>query len=119
MGFLKRWVEKWSMWIGDRDLELALRQRLNREGFYGDGARFENLKLAAIERPGWLQVYVFTAVAKSRLIEDAQPQQIFGVLRQDERYNKLDVQVFASRPARNAKFQEWSQELIRVRNASL
>ncbi len=118
-GFWKSLVEKWSSWIGDRDLELALRRHLNSEGFYGDSARFENLRLAAVQRPGWLQVFIFNVQARSRTDEGAEAQQLYGVALQDERYSKLNIRTYSTRHSRNAKFRDWSADLIRLRNTDL
>lgn len=118
-GFWKRLSEKWSNWIGDRDLELALRRHLSGEGYYGDSASFQNLRLAAVQRPGWVQVFIFTVQAKLRSDEASETHQLFGVAMQDERYSKLSVRTFSKRHLRNAKFRDWSSDLIRLRNNDL
>lgn len=118
-GFWQRISERWAGWIGDRDLELALRKHLNGEGFYGDSARFKNLRLAAVQRPGWLQVFVFTVSVKARSEDSGDSCELFGIVRQDERYNRVEIHTFSLRHARNQLFRDWSRELVRVRNPDL
>lgn len=115
---IRGWSRKWSSWIGDRDLELALRKHLDSQGFYGDSAKFEGIRLAAVQRPGWLQVFVFTVEAKERS-ERSKSLLLHGIVRQDERYNKTDVRTFVAKYERNSLFREWSEDLIRLRGARL
>ncbi|MFK7736987.1 MAG: hypothetical protein AB8B50_13210 [Pirellulaceae bacterium] len=117
--FIKQLATKWSSWIGDRDLEVALRGHLDRQGFFGESAKFDGLRLAAVQRPGWLQVFVFRVEVRERGEASGERRELFGVLMQDERYNKLDVRTFKAKFERNALFQEWSADLIRLRGARL
>ena len=118
---MQRWwklfASKWSGYIGDRDVELALRKFLNNRGFRGEGATFRDYRLAAVQRPGWLQVFVFTVetALQEEDIPGQQNQTLFGILRQDERYRKMDIEMFSIRSQRNALFREWSEELIALR----
>lgn len=112
------WVQKWSSWIGDRDLELSLRRHLSDRGFSGDTARFENLRLAAVQRPGWVQVFVFTVHARRRGGKEQDINTLFGLVRQDERYSRLEICTYETRATRNAMFREWSSDLIRLRNSN-
>ncbi|MEM8732587.1 MAG: hypothetical protein AAGG44_00090 [Planctomycetota bacterium] len=111
-------AKKWTSWIGDRDMELALRKHLDSQGFYGDTARFENLRLAAVQRPGWLQVFVFSVEVRERSERNSSVQ-LHGIVRQDERYNKTDIRTFSAKYERNSLFSEWSEDLIRLRGARL
>lgn len=117
MQFFQQLAEKWANWLGDRDLELALRKHLNEQGFYGDTAKLTQLRLVAVQRPGWLQVYTFVADTRSQL-SDAPPQRLLGILRQDERYNRLEIRLFNSAPERNRLFEQWSEDLVRLRGAA-
>ncbi len=118
LGGLRKWsaalIESWAGWVGDRDLEVALRGHLDGQGFWGDSARFRHIRLVAVQRPGWLMVFAFNVEAKSRVT--GQQQSMFGLVRQDERYNRVEIEVFPDRGARTQRFLEWSQNLIRVRN---
>ena len=84
--FLRTIAHRWASWVGDRDLEIALRKRLESEQFYGDSAAFENFRLVAIQRPAWLQVFGFSAKAKSKSSNEF--VQLYGLVRQDERSNR-------------------------------
>ncbi len=118
MQFLRQLVDNWASWLGDRDLEIALRKHLNEQGFFGDSAKFRQLRLMAVQRPGWLQVYTFTVEAMSQLNTSEQPQCLFGIVRQDERYNRLEISVFSNRSERSKLLDEWSEDLIRLQGRS-
>lgn len=115
IAFLKHLAEKWQNWIGDRDLEMALRRHLDKEEFYGDSAQFRNMKLAAVQRPGWLQVFLFEVTAKSRIGESY--VELFGIVRQDERFNKTEIKTFSRKFERSEIFQQWSEGLIKTRRS--
>ena len=115
MRFLRQLAEKWTNWLGDRDLDLALRKHLNEQGFLGESAQFSQLRLVAVQRPGWLQVYTFTAQAKSRLNASDQQQSLFGIVRQDERFNRMEIRVFSVLGERTQLVEQWSDGLIRLR----
>lgn len=118
MWFLKQLTEKWANWLGDRDMELSLRRHLSENGFLGHAARFSQLRLVAVQRPGWLQVYTFIVEAHSQ-INDTDPQQkLFGIVRQDERYERCEIRLFSIQSERAKLLDEWSQDLIRLRRGS-
>ena len=89
--------------------ERDIRDWLARNGYYGRSARFEEVELHAIQRPGWLQVFRFSVTAKTT---DDQWQDLFGVLRDDERYSRLDIEVFQAERDRNEVLADWSAGLI-------
>ena len=119
ISFLKQLAKKWSGWVGDRDMEIALRSYLDNEGYFGDSAAFEGVRLAAVQRPGWLQIYIFNVEAKPREEAVERPVRLFGLVRQDERYKRQEIETFRIRSERNARLDEWSTELIRLRRTSL
>lgn len=123
--------EKWSHWCGDRDLEVAIRRHLNSEGYFGQTATLENVRLAAVQRPGWLQVYRFDAVARVKpvnpelldddddgFVSNAPPQfhQLFGLAREDARHDQCTIRTFETVELRREQFEEWSVDLIQLRN---
>lgn len=90
--------------ISNRATEKDLRDYLDQQGYYGRSARFLSLELAAIERPGWVQVFEFQVEAKQK---DGEWEELFGVCRSDERRDLLEVQLFPDHEAfRNAVRQE-------------
>ena len=115
LAYLKNAVKRWADWVGDRDLELALRSYLTEQGFYGDSATFKSVKLVAIERPGWVQIYTFSVRVRSRVNEDLPAEQFFGLVRQDERREKVEPRVFTNSIERESQLDEWSDGLIRLR----
>lgn len=120
--FWKKLTTKWSNWIGDRDLEILLRTRLKGRGYRGDSARFEAVRLVAIQRPGWVQVFSFQAIVRQsqKLEEQSEVEEtLYGLVRQDERSNRADVEFFTDRSARRRLFKDWSQDLITLRGERL
>ncbi len=74
---LKNLQERWNDWCGDREMELAIRNHLTKNGFFGRTAKLKNVRLVAVQRPGWLQVFRFEAMARLRPSEptDEAPDQ--------------------------------------------
>ena len=70
---LKNLRQRWNDWCGDRDMELAIRKHLSENGFFGGTAKLQNVRLVAVQRPGWLQVFRFEATARLR-VDDSQGQ---------------------------------------------
>jgi hypothetical protein len=50
--------------LANKTAERDIRAYLSQSGFSGRTARFEELELAAIERPGWVQVFRFRVRAR-------------------------------------------------------
>ncbi|MEM7453081.1 MAG: hypothetical protein AAF456_01885 [Planctomycetota bacterium] len=78
--------------IGNRATEKDVRDWLNNNGYYGRSAKFQQLELHAIQRPGWKQVFRFTVEAKRKPSSDEGEETkdgewvtLFGVVRDDER----------------------------------
>lgn len=96
-------------WQGNRATEKDIRDWLDRSGYYGNSARFDYVELHAIQRPGWLQIFRFACQAKSA---DNQCQYLFGVVRDDERYRRNEIEVFATEGQRRVLMDQWSEGLI-------
>lgn len=117
----KSLARKWNDWCGDRDKEIAIRNHLTREGYYGGTAKFRHFRLVAIQRPGWVQVYRFDVTARlvQQTLED-QPDpppldhQLFGLVRDDGRRG-TEVRLFRDEEARKDLFARWSEGLICLR----
>ena len=86
--------------ILNRTTESDVRTWLNKNGFVGKSAKFNELELHAIQRPGWVQVFKFCARVKCRPLDnegrEAESsdqlgwQEVFGVAFDDERERKRD-----------------------------
>lgn len=105
-------------------MESAIRRHLTEIGFFGSTAKLQNVRLVAVQRPGWLQIYRFEATARRRpenhqdeAPDDAQYVFLFGLVKDDIRYNLSKVKVFDSPIERRALFATWSEDLIRLRGA--
>ncbi len=116
--YLRTLRERWSNWTGDKDLENAIRKHLTSHGYFGGSAKLQNVRLAAVQRPGWQQIYRFDAIAKLKpLSEDdseaeAEFQTLFGLVREDARHNQTIVRAFVIPEERRELFEQWSVAMI-------
>jgi len=124
--WLAKWKEQWSGWISDSDLERSLRAHLCGRGYYGDSAKFLAFRLVAIQRPGWLQVFSYCVEARVATGEhsavppaEREVVKLFGLVRQDERYRRCDIEIFRNASERYALYNRWTEDLIRLRSPNL
>ncbi|MGB7343691.1 MAG: hypothetical protein WBD20_05740 [Pirellulaceae bacterium] len=125
MSWIKHLRERWNNWVGDHDMELAIRRHLTGNGYFGGTAKLRNVRLVAVQRPGWLQVFRFEATARVRSDEaatdeaepDVEYHELFGLVREDARKNKSSIRVFADESQRRELFTLWSEDLICLRGA--
>lgn len=115
-------AEKWNNWVGDKDMEVAIRRHLTQKGYFGGSVKLRNVRLVAVQRPGWLQVYRFEATAKvssgdGSANEEAKYEELYGLVRDDARKSMTNVEVFRNPAERRALFRRWSQDLIQLRGA--
>ena len=103
----RRWLERWKNWVGDHEMEVAIRDQLRSEG-YGSQRRIRDFRLVAIERPGWVCVYDFTIAASESIEGD---HALYGVARDDSR-RKTVVRLYESVEPRNQQRTDWSEGLI-------
>ncbi len=97
------------MRIGNRVTERDIRDDLIRLGYRGKTAKFEELELAAIERPGWIQVFRFEVHVFD---EDDNRHHLYGVVRDDER-NRTEIRYFDAPHAQRQQIETWSGNMIR------
>ncbi len=125
---LQAFWKKWSDWTGDHDLEVAIRRHLTTNGYFGQTAKIANVRLAAVQRPGWLQVYRFEVTARvnpagSQSDDEPEPvaeyQLLFGLVREDARKEESTVRAFENEAARRELFQLWSEGLLQLRGGRL
>ena len=124
IGWFHHFRQRWNDWCGDREMELEIRKHLTSNGYYGATAKFRAVRLIAVQRPGWLQIYRFEATA--RLVSDnddpspgqpAQYHELYGLVRDDIRHKISHVRVFESSAERQSLFARWSDGLICLRGA--
>jgi hypothetical protein len=122
--YCKGIANRWANWCGDREMEQAIRRHLTREGYFGTTAKLKNVRLVAIQRPGWLQVYRFDATARVAVVpSDDQPdpppqdRSLFGLVREDARRG-TEIRTFSEPEGRGALFIQWSEGLIRLRGSA-
>lgn len=121
LAWFKGISQKWSGWISDSDLERSLRAHISGRGFYGDSAQFVTFRLVAIQRPGWLQVFSFSVDARvaNEFSDSTERVRLFGLVKQDERYKKCDIELFPNTSERHAAYLDWTDDLIRLRKPNL
>lgn len=121
--FLKHLSQRWADWCGDKDMENAIRSHLTKEGYFGATVRLQNVRLVAVQRPGWVQVYRFEAEARvATLPTDDEPDpapeyhSLLGLVRDDGRKG-AEVRTFRDAEQRRELFRKWSDGLLCLRGA--
>lgn len=105
--------------IRNRTTEKDVRAWMDKNGFHGNSATITELELHAVQRPGWLQIFSFQARVKSHQPSEDPWQEMFGVVKDDERRRgemKTQVELFTSREQQSEKLQQWSEGLIEKPN---
>lgn len=127
--FLREIRQRWSNWSGDHEMENAIRRHLSDNGYFGGTASFRAVRLAAVQRPGWLQLFRFEVTAKvagageaesdveADDLPDSPPtyHDLFGLVREDHRHNQTEIRVFRSSDQRAELFGRWSDGLLQLR----
>ena len=98
--------------IGNKSAEKDIRDWLSQNGYCGKSAKFTEIELHAIKRPGWLQVFRFELRG---LTAEYQNVQLFGAMRSDERYGQPTIVVREDLASRDTQLAEWSEGLITQR----
>ena len=111
-GWISHLRERWRRNVGDPRAERMIRAELDERGFGGSMALILDTRLAAVERPGWVQVSRFEARAKHLATGDRRT--FYGVTRDDERSNDTRIGLFEIEAEREAQFLEWSDGLLRM-----
>lgn len=137
ISFVRRLGQRWSDWCGDREMENAIRRHLTITGYYGRTAKLRQVRLAAVKRPGWMQVFRFEVTARLAVTgddsdDDAQANgaaasidanvsevptyhELFGLVREDQRSGQVEIHVFRSGEQRRELFALWSDGLLQLR----
>lgn len=124
LNWLSKSIDRWRNWTGDHEMELAIRRHLSEQGYRGAAAELKSVKLIAIERPGWIQIYRFEAVATRQPVDGdatAAPRSntsilLYGLVRDDGR-TKSEVETFAHPAHRIERFHQWAAGMITLRGA--
>ena len=106
-------------------MEIAIRKHLTENGYFGQMAKLRNVRLVAVQRPGWLQVFRFEATARVSCVREndnipdpeAEYHELYGLVRDDIRHKINVVRVFEDEHERRSLFTRWSEGLICLRGA--
>ncbi|MEN0110533.1 MAG: hypothetical protein AAF805_07390 [Planctomycetota bacterium] len=112
---LKKLLTRWQNWTGDKRLTDAIRGELRRQGFAVNAAEIRDVRLAAVERPGWVQVYRF-AVATATNEENPHTRRdvvLLGLSRDDGRRSRIDVLLTEDESVWMRQLDHWADGLIR------
>lgn len=105
-------------------MEISIRKHLTENGYFGGSAKLRGVRLVAVQRPGWQQVFRFDVTARvARPVAENAPDlpaeyhDLFGLVRDDIRHGTSVVRVFSSEDERRSLFTRWSEDMIRLRGA--
>lgn len=101
--------------FGNKSAEKDIREYLSKNGYFGNSARFSELEIHAIGRPGWLQVFRFGVEAKSL---DDRWVSLFGAMKDDERFQANEIKVYENCNRRNHQLSVWSEGLMKPKYES-
>lgn len=113
--YLKRVFRDWDDWVGDRDMEVAIRQHLSLRGFASRSAKLSRIRLVSVKPPGWLQVYQFDVDTKRRDASQQDPTttdkvKLFGLVRLDARSQRPPrIESFEDAVARDDTLRAWKE----------
>lgn len=110
---LKKLLQRWADWVGDRSLELAIHAELRRQEYAVHAAHVRDFRLYAIERPGWVQVHRFRVETSTRAGDRVV---LFGAIRDDGRRERPEILLSKEQNQVNQKLAAWSDGLIRHRS---
>jgi len=102
MKLFQRLATWYSALVGNRFTEKDIRDWLENHGFQGQSARFVELELHAMARPGWKQVFRFSGNVAD---QEGVRQPMFGVVEDDERYGKTEISVYSTAVDQHAHLQ--------------
>lgn len=93
----------------NKSSEKDIRDWLAKQGYEERTAKFYEVELHAIKRPGWLQVFRFEVTATNASGESIR---LFGAMRCDERYGPPNIMVSQEKTPREDQLSRWSDGLI-------
>ena len=113
----REWLERYRDWTGDRQLTRAIRAALRDEGYAVNASKTRRVRLAAIRRPGWEQVFRFEVEAYPRESDpqaaENEPILLHGLSRNDGRESKTEVCLTEDLKAWEDRLDAWSEGMIR------
>lgn len=107
---LKRLACWWNDYLGNHELEQAIRDQLRRDGFRPHALKLRDVKLVAIERPGWVQIWQFRAETKT---VGGQHVILHGAACDDGRRSGSEVHLSDSLEEIESQIDAWSIGFIR------
>ena len=112
---LNRLFQRWNDWTGDRSLTNAIHDKLRQSGYAVHASKTRDVHLAALERPGWVQVWTFSVETHSMSPppSERKPVLLFGISRNDGRKSGTRVLLTEDEPTRRQLLEVWAEGLLR------
>ncbi|TWT98116.1 hypothetical protein Pla108_22730 [Botrimarina colliarenosi] len=111
---LKRLLKRWADWTGDKRLTDTIRAELRRLGYAVNAAQVRRVHLAAVERPGWVQIYCFTVETRTNEENPHTRRDVVlhGVSRDDGRKSRTEMLLTEDEACWRQQLDSWSDGLI-------
>ncbi len=93
----------------NKGTEKDLRSYFDSQGYFGRTMKVQSLKLKAVERPGWIQLFEFQVEAKR---VEGDWEKLFGICRTDERSDLFEVTLADNQHQSKDDFRRQSEGLI-------
>lgn len=105
-------LNRWADWTGDASLTRAIHGELRRLKYAATTAKTRDVRLIAIQRPGWVQVRQFLVETR-----DAEKNSVtlLGLARDDGRKSRIEILLTTSRSSFISQRTAWSEGLIVTR----
>lgn len=94
--------------LRNKGTELDIREQLTKQGFEGKYAKFSYVELAAVQRPGWRQLFRFHVKVTDPHDER---KELFGVAMDDERKG-IEIVLTESEDEQKQYLDAWSDGMI-------
>ncbi len=107
--FIMDFLRRWSDWSGDSSLDRAIQAELRRQGYVVHAAQTRQVRLVAVQRPGWVQVRRFQV---ETLDNNRQAVTLWGLSRDDGRKERMDVLLTTDAARVRRQLAEWSEGMI-------
>lgn len=103
-------------------MEISIRKHLTENGYFGGSAKLKAVRLVAVQRPGWKQVFRFECTARvdsgdTQSDDPPRDEELFGLVREDIRRGESTTRVFSDAEQRRQLFRRWSEDMICLRGS--
>ena len=110
----REWLQRWQDWTGDKRLEQAIHRELRRLGYAVHAGKIRDVRLAAIQRPGWVQVCQFRVETATNEENPHSRREVVlhGLSRDDGRKPRIEILLTEDQGEWRERYATWSEGLI-------